>query len=508
MAEKTEQLYKKLLALSQESTTLSTIESVLSWDQETYMPAKGISLRSQQLELIAHLVHKHRTSPKFRKLLSALVDLETGTFTDTSLGEEKLANIREWRRDYLQTAKLPASFVKMFARTTSQAQHMWAEAKRSSNFKLFRPHLEKIVALNRKKADFLGFQEHPYDALLDLYEPGMTIRDLTPIFAKLKLALMNLLREITAKPTPHDDFLYKLYSPNQQMVFAHLLLKAMGFEPETSRLDLTMHPFCMGISPNDTRMTTHVHPENPMANFFAVLHEGGHGLYSVGRPMEHFGSPLCDSVSLGVDESQSRFWETVIGHSLPFWRNFFPLLQEHFSEQLGGIELETFHRAINIVRPSFIRIHADEVTYSMHIIIRFELEKALIEGTLKAKDIPEAWNEKMREYLGIEPKSDAEGCLQDIHWSMGAIGYFPTYTLGNLYAAQILAVFKKEHPQWESKIAKGELGFIREWLKEKIHRFGRRYPPKELMQKVTGKPLSEQPYIDYLEEKYRSLYNI
>ncbi|MBS3904494.1 MAG: carboxypeptidase M32 [Simkania sp.] len=508
MIDQHELAYKKILAHSLETTLLGSVESVLAWDQETYMPSAAIELRSKQLEMLAHLVHKHHTSPKFKKLLNSLIDLEHGTYATTSFTEGQLANLREWRRDYLKMAKLPSSFVKTFARTTSQAQHVWAEAKRTNRFDLFQPYLDKIILLNRKKANFLGFQEHPYDALIDLYEPDMTVRELTPIFARLKLALMTLLREIASKPAPHRDFLHKQYPPHQQMQFAHLLLKTMGFEPETSRLDLSMHPFCSCISPNDTRMTTHVHHEDPMANFFAVLHEGGHGLYGLGRPIEHFGSPLSESVSLGVDESQSRFWETIIGHSLPFWHYFFPLLEEQFPDQLGGIDLETFHRAINSVRPSLIRIHSDEVTYSLHIIIRFELEKALIEGSLKSKELPEAWNEKMREYLGVAPSQDSEGCLQDIHWSMGAMGYFPTYTLGNLYAAQIFSTFKKKYPQWETKVAQGDLRFIRDWLKSTLHCCGRLYPPRELMQKITGQPLNEQPYLDYLNEKFRSLYKL
>lgn len=507
MTSKFDKLYKKLKETSRETATLQAMQMLLEWDQETYMPSSSIDLRSKQLEMLAHLVHKSSTSKKFKKLLGSLVDLDVGTYASSDFNEEQIANLREWRRDYVRTAKLPASFVKKFANITSRAQHAWAEAKRTSSYKLFQPHLEKIVDLNRKKADLLGFHDHPYNALLNLYEPDMTVAELNPLFAKLKIALMNLLREIQTKPAPHSDFLYKYYAPQQQMAFAHLLLKEMGFPPERSRLDLSMHPFCNG-TPLDLRMTTHVHHEKPMANFFAVLHEGGHGLYCLGRPAEHFGEPLSESVSLGVDESQSRFWETYIGHSYPFWRSFYPMLQEEFSEQLGGVDLDSFYRAINYVHPSFIRIHADEVTYSLHIIVRFELEKAFIEGALKAKELPEAWNEKMREYLGIEPSKDSEGCLQDIHWSMGMMGYFPTYSLGNIYGAQLFQTMQKTFPDWENKIAHGDLAFLREWLKEKIHKHGRAYLPKELVQRATGQPLSEQPYIQYLETKFRKLYEL
>ncbi len=505
MSESPQALYKKILEISKEATVLASISGILEWDQETYMPPAAIGLRSQQIEMMAHLVHKHRISPRFKGALAKLIDLQTGTIAYDTLSQEQMAALREWRRDYLKTACLPAAFVKKLASTTSQALHAWADAKQHNRFRNFQPHLEKILTLLRKKADLLGFQEHPYDALLDLYEPEMTVGQLVPLFGRLKIALMTLLKNTQAKPRAHDQFLHQHYPPAAQMRFGQLLLKAMGFEAENSRLDQSMHPFCSGLAPSDTRMTTHIHEEIPMANFFAVLHEGGHGLYHQGLPEEHFGSPLGESVSLGIDESQSRWWETLIGHSYPFWQHFFPLLQEEFSEQLGGINLDTFYQAINIVRPSLIRIHADEVTYNLHIIIRFEIEKALIEGTLKTKEIPEVWNEKMREYLGVEPQSDSEGCLQDIHWAMGGIGYFPTYTLGNLYAAQLFETFCAQHPNWESRLHHGDLAFIRTWLEEKIYRFGRQYPPTELIQRATGHPLSEQPYIAYLTKKFNGI---
>jgi carboxypeptidase Taq len=500
-----ETLYKKLHAISKEIAVLSSASSILEWDQETYMPLGAISLRSSQLEMLANLTHKMRTGSRFKNALGQLIDIQNGDLVFETLPEEKNAALREWRRDYLRMVRLPASFVKSFSKTTSQAMHAWSDAKRNNTFRTFRPHLEKIVNLNRKKADYLGFQNHPYDALLDLYEPDMTVATLTPLFGRLKIALLELLKQISAQPQPRCEFLHAHYPAIGQMRFAHLLLKSMGFVQETSRLDESMHPFCIG-NPFDTRMTTHVHHEAPMANFFAVLHEGGHGLYAQGLPTEEFGSPLCESASLGIDESQSRFWETLIGHSRPFWHHFLPLLEEEFAEQIGGIDLDSFYRAINIVKPSYIRIHADEVTYSLHVIIRFEIEKSLIEGTMQVKELPEVWGEKMREYLGIQPRSDAEGCLQDIHWSMGAMGYFPTYTLGNIYSAQLREVFIQDHPDWEAKISRGELHFIREWLREKIHRCGRHYPPATLIQRATGSALSEIPYIHYLEKKFKALY--
>ncbi len=500
--------YNKLHALSKNMTLMNSIHTLLDWDQETYMPKEAISLRSQQIEIMASLVHRQRTSKGFAKALSALIDINTGEVVDSSLTAPQVAALREWRKDYVRAIKLPNAFVKQFAKTTSAASHAWVLAREHNDFKAFAPHLEKVVQLSRKKADILGFTEHPYDALLDLYEPEMKTSFLTPLFSKLKLSLTQLLKDISVKPAFSEDFLYRHCPRHNQLEFAHKILHKMGFSTATSRLDTSNHPFCSGMQPKDTRMTTRVHPDNIMSNIGAVLHEGGHGLYNMNLPMEQFGSPLGEQVSLGIDESQSRWWETLIGQSYSFWQAFFPLLQKEFPEQFGGVVLDDFYHAINSVKPGFIRIDADEVTYNLHIVVRFEIEKALIEGTLKVKEIPDAWNSKMREYLGISPEFAAQGCLQDIHWSLGYIGYFPTYTLGNLYSVQFFEVFEKAHPNWKEHVAAGALDFVRDWLKENIHQYGRQFSPGELCERVTGKSLSQEPYINYLTKKYRKLYNL
>lgn len=505
---KKKDVYSQLHELSKSTALLASIETLLDWDQETVMPKDAIHFRSLQIEMIASLVHKSKTSKSFAKLLNQLIDIETGEIQHSSLSLEQIAALREWRRDYIKANKLPNSFVKQFAKTISTACHAWKSAKHHNDFKEFAPHLEKVVSLCRKKADILGFKEHPYDALLDLYEPEMKTAFLIPLFTKLKHELTELLRSINASaPIPHD-FLRCHCPKYKQMNFAHTLLKKMGFHEGSSRLDLSAHPFCSSILPDDLRMTTRINPEDPFFSIFAVLHEGGHGLYALGRNKEQFGSPLAESLSLGIDESQSRWWETLIGQSHPFWEYFFPQLQAEFPDQFNNVYLDDFFRAINQVKPSLIRIEADEVTYNLHIIVRFEMEKALIEGSLKVRDVPEAWNEKMREYLGIAPQYDGEGCLQDIHWSLGYFGYFPTYTLGNLYASQFFTVFEKAFPQWKEKVSKGNLDFIREWLQENIHQYGRQYTPNDLCARVTGKPLSEEPFIRYLNNKYRTLYHL
>jgi carboxypeptidase Taq len=500
--------YEKLHAFSKNISLMNAIHSLLDWDQETYMPKDAIHLRSEQIEIMASLVHKQRTSKAFVKLLSSLIDLKTGEVTDSNLSSPQIAALREWRKDYLRSSKLPNAFVKQFAKTTSAACHVWQTAKEHNDFKAFAPYLEKVVSLSRKKADILGYTEHPYDALLDLYEPGMKTSFLIPLFSKLKLSLTTLLKEISVCPAFPADFLYRHCPRHKQLEIAHKILHKMGFHASTSRLDTSSHPFCTGMQPKDTRMTTKVHPENILFNIGAVMHEGGHGLYNMNLPVEHYGSPLGEQISLGIDESQSRLWETLIGQSLPFWQSFFPTLQAELPEQFANVQLEEFYAAMNQVKPSLIRIDSDEVSYNLHIIVRFEIEKGLIEGTVKVKEIPELWNSKMREYLGISPEFDGQGCLQDIHWSLGFIGYFPTYTLGNLYSVQFFEAFEKAHPNWKEHVAKGSLDFLRDWLKENIHRHGRQFTSDELCQRVTGKPLSQDPYVNYLTSKYRKLYRL
>lgn len=503
-----EKLYRKLHALSKTTYLMNAIHSLLDWDQETFMPKDAIELRSQQIEIMASLVHKQKTSKSFAKALSALIDIQTGDLVDTTLSAPQNAALREWREDYLRVVKLPNAFVKQFAKTTSAATHVWKTARDHNDFKAFSPYLEKVISLNRKKADLLGFSEHPYDALVDLYEPAMKTSVLTPLFGQLKMSLTQLLKDIAAKPQFPDEFLFRHCPRHKQLDFAHKILHKMGFHPSSSRLDTSAHPFCSGMQPKDTRMTTKIHPDNALFSIGAVLHEGGHGLYNMHLPIEHYGSPLAEHASMAMDESQSRWWETLMGQNRAFWQYFFPLLQEEFPEQFGNVTLDDFYHAINNVKPGFIRIDSDEVTYNLHIIIRFEIEKGLIEGTLKVKDVPDIWNSKMREYLGISPQYDGQGCLQDIHWSLGYIGYFPTYTLGNLYSVQFLEVFEKAHPNWKERVAQGSLDFIGDWLKENIHRHGRQFKPQELCQRISGKPLSHEPYVNYLTKKYRELYRL
>ncbi len=483
-------------------TVLASVQGLLEWDQETMMPKDGIELRASQIEVVADLLHKKKISKAFAKLLSSLIDLKSGRILDESLPHHQKAALREWRRDYLKSAKLPSPFVKKWAKTTSNSINTWTKAKEKSDFALFAPHLKKIVELSRKKAELLGYQDHPYDALLDQYEPGLTVAELTPLFDRLKVKLATLLDKISAKPQAPQDFLFGTFSAPKQMEFGFKILEALGFDKNNSRLDLAPHPFCNGLHPNETRMTTKIHPSSLLSSVFGVIHEAGHGVYNKGLSKEYFGTPLAESLSLGIDESQSRWWEMIVGHSRAFWVYFFPPLQNYFPEKLNGITLDQFYLAINNVSRSFVRIEADEVTYSLHIIVRFEIEKALIEGSMKVEDAPKRWNEKMQQYLKITPQNDAEGCLQDIHWSMGGFGYFPTYTLGNLYAAQFFKTFEKEHSNWKSLVERGDFKFMCDWLQKNIHQYGREYTASELVKRITGRALTEDDFINYLENKY------
>lgn len=499
--------FLEVLKLSKQQTILGSIHALLEWDQETYMPHGAIEYRSDHLETIASLAHKEKTSPAFAKALSKLIDLETGQITDPELSPQQQAAACQWRKDYNKAIKLPPDFVEEFAKASSLSLHAWSEAKRHNDFKIFAPHLEKIVTLSRKKADYLGYKEHPYDALLDLYEPEMTTADLTPLFTRLKTFLTRLVQEIKSKNNHPRECLLQDFPTHGQIHFSHTILQAMGFTPESSRLDLSAHPFCSALNPKDVRMTTRITPNQPLSCLFSVIHEAGHGIYEAQLNESMYGTPLCESISLGMHESQSRLWETFIGKSYSFWQHFYPLMQKEFPIQLGGVPLDTFFLAANYVEPSLIRVESDEVTYCLHVILRFEIEKALIDGSLEVKDLPTVWNTKMREYLGISPTSDGEGCLQDIHWSMGSIGYFPTYALGNLCAAQIFETFEETHPHWRDEVSKGKLLFIRKWLKEQLHQYGRQYSSQEIMTKISGKKLTETAYTDYLEKKFQKIYS-
>ena len=501
----TQQDYKKLHAISTQTRVLSGISSHLQWDQETYMPQGAAGIRAEQLKLLAGMIHKEKTGAKFGKALAKLIDIPTGNVLGNSLEPAQKAALREWRRDYMRDTALPVKFMKDFAKLSSQAQLVWRDAKKENAFNRFAPYLEKMVSMNRKAADYLKAKEHPYDALLDYYEPESTSRHIGALFGNLREAIVPLLKKIQVAKPIDDKMLEGDFHPMLQLQLGTALLQKIGFDTNKGRLDTSAHPFSSASHPDDSRITTRLSSHSLVNNISTILHEAGHGLYEMGLPTNEYGTPLGEAVSLGVHESQSRWWETRIGHSKAFWSFFLPIIQNQF-DQYKQVSLDQVYRAVNKVTPSFIRVEADEVTYPLHVILRFEMEKALVEGSLKVRDVPEAWNSKMKELLGIVPPDNRRGCLQDVHWSMGLMGYFPTYVLGNMYAAQFFQKFSQEYPDWEQRIAQGEFEFMKEWLSKHIWKLGRQYTPHELIQHVAKQPFSADPYTHYLSKKYGEIY--
>jgi carboxypeptidase Taq len=504
--ETAEKNYADLLKLSHHARVLVGISHLLDWDQETYMPPGASGIRSVQLATLAGLIHEQKSGKKFKSALEKLIDLKTGEVIGKGLSPEKKAALKQWRRDYINENALPKTFVTEFAKLSSQAVLAWREAKKENSFPKFAPFLEKIVSMCRKKADYLGYQDNPYDALLDIYEPEMKTKQVAKIFSSLKASIADILKKVSKSKQIDDSFLHGNFPSDKQLEFAHLILKNMGYGPDHGRVDISTHPFSSSSHPTDSRITTRFHKTSLISCISVILHEAGHALYEMGLPTEHYGSPLGDSISLGMHESQSRWWETRIGQSKPFWQHYLPLLKKTFKGKFDSVSLDTFYKAINKVEPSLIRVEADEVTYPLHVILRFELECALINGTLAIREIPEAWNAKMKTLLGITPKTNAEGCLQDIHWSMGGFGYFPTYTLGNIYASQLFEPFTNHHPDWEKRVASGDLLFITKWLNETVHKYGKRYTSQEILKRAAGKECDPLPYINYLQKKYKNIY--
>jgi len=478
---------------------MQSIEMLLDWDTETFLPDDAIPVRAEQKELMASLIHKQRTSAPFKKALSSLINLETGEILGKDLDSDQKACLKGWRRDYHHAKALPASFIKAEAHHIAQCSNIWSKAKKEDDFATFQPHLEKMVKLMQQRAEYLGYKNHPYDALLDLYEPEMGTKELDPLFKELKHPLIQIMKGQKVKDFP---FLHGSFETKKQLEFSETITKAMGLSNKKTRLDLSSHPFCTGIHPNDVRMTTHITPSGCMQPLLAVMHEAGHGLYEMNLPEKHFGSPLCEYLSMGIHESQSKIWETCIGMSKEFWHYWFPKLQETFPDNFANVSLNEFCHSINQVKPSLIRIYADEVTYSLHVMLRYELEKGLIDGSIKVRDLPTLWNEKMHDLFGITPPSDQQGCLQDIHWSLGLFGYFPSYALGNLYSAQLFESMKKAHPDYKEQLQQGKLTFVTTWLKENVHQHGKRYTPKELIKHATGSELSAKPFLNYIKDKY------
>jgi carboxypeptidase Taq len=494
-----EQAYDELVRLSRDETVLSSCLELLQWDAEIYMPRAGVDHRGEQMALVAGLVHDRATNPRYDELLGTI---EASLVSDPE--SPQAVNVREIRRDFDRERRKPRRLVEEWARVTALASQAWAEARTNDDFKAFTPWLERIFALAREKADAVGWVGDRYDGLLDEFEPGMTTDRVSALFKDLEaplVALVASLRDESA--TAPVDVLTREFPVDRQPPFLEGVAAAIGFNLESGRLDVAQHPFCTMIGPGDVRIALRYFPRNFYRGLFALLHECGHALYDQGLDREHYGTPMGEPVSLGVHESQSRLWENYVGRSHGFWRYFYPQLKSTFPEALNDVSLEEFRRAINHVSPGLIRIEADEVTYNLHVMVRFDLERALLAGDLRTADLPGAWSELYERRLGITPKDDRTGCLQDIHWADGLIGYFPTYTLGNVYAAQLFAAAEREIGPLEEAFASGEFRTLREWLGEKVHRHGQRYPAAAIIERVTGSAPDPSALIESLSHRYR-----
>lgn len=500
MEEKLAQLKTKLAELAD----LGGAAALLGWDQQTYMPSGAAEMRGNQQAIVARILQEWATAPELGKLIE---DLKPYAETlDPDSDDARL--IKVTAKDYAKATCVPTEYVVEFNQVTAMAQQAWIEARQKSDFSIFQPHLEKIVELRRRYATFFPKVEHPYDALLDDFEPGMKTEDVKAIFAALRPQQVELIQAIANKPQLDDSFLHQAFEDKKQWDFGVEVMTKFGFDWEHGRQDRSTHPFTGGANRLDIRLTTRIDPNFLPSGLFGTMHECGHALHGQGSAPELDRTGLDGSASLAIGESQSRLWENLVGRSLPFWQHFYPRLQEVFPSQLANVSLDKFYKGINKVEPSLVRVEADEATYNLHIMLRLEIEIAIIEGKLAVKDLPEYWNNKMQEYLGITPSNDAKGVLQDIHWSFGAFGYFSTYALGNLVSAQLWEKINQDIPNLDDQIRSGKFEALLAWLREKIHNPGRKFEPQEVVQKATGSKIDSAPYVRYLKNKYSNIYGL
>lgn len=476
--------------------------SVLAWDQETYMPRGAVETRAAQLSTLERLIHERASSPEVGDLIAAAEAEVSGL--DPESVDVRLVSVA--RRDYDRATKIPPKLIATIAETTARAMPAWSEAKRANDFAAFAPHLEKIVALNVEKAESVGYGDDLYDALLDEYEPEMKTAVVERLFADLRAELVPIVMKIAEAPAPDTGFLHQRFEDSRQWEFGMRVIHDFGYDFTRGRQDRSAHPFTIHFSADDVRITTRVHEDYFPAAFFGTLHEAGHGLYEQGIDPELKRSPLARGTSLGVHESQSRLWENQVGRSREFWVGYYADLQQVFPDALKSVSLDAFYRAINFVEPSLIRVESDEVTYNLHIMLRFELERAMLAGDVTMKDLPGAWRERMSDYLGVAPEDDTTGVLQDVHWSMGAFGYFPTYTLGNLMSAQIFGAIRAEIEDVDEQVAARRFEPILDWLRQKVHRPGRTYSAPEILERATGQTLDSSPWLTYIKGKFGRIY--
>lgn len=492
-------LYSTYQSITQKAADLNYAAAVLGWDQETYMPLKGFSARGRQLATLSAQAHALLTSESYKNLLLELAGRD-------GLDNCQAANVRLSLEDFEKAARLSEAFVEELTQASSTAFQAWIAARRANDFQLYVPQLEQMIALKKKQADLYGYAAHPYDALLDDYEKGATVAQLDPLFQTIRKELSPLLQVISARPQVKDDFFYKHFEKESQWQFSLEVLRSMGFDFDAGRQDYSEHPFTTSFAATDVRITTRVQEENLASLLWSSIHEGGHALYEQGLPESEYGMPLGSAASLSIHESQSRLWENCVGRGLPFWKYFYPRLQQRFPKALAHISLEEFYCGMNKVEASLIRTEADELSYHFHVMVRYELEKSLLEGSLKVNELRDAWNAKYEHLLGIRPQDDVQGILQDVHWSHGSFGYFPTYSLGSFYAAQFWQQAQQDLPELLNQMIAGDFSTLKKWLHEKVHVHGRSFRSEELCKRITGRSLDFNAFLLYAKEKYAVIY--
>jgi carboxypeptidase Taq len=478
--------------------------AVLGWDQETYMPRGGVEDRASQLATLRRLAHERATSDETARLLERAESEVAGLAYDS----DEASLVRVARRDFEESVRIPAELVVELAKARTHARPVWQEARRAGDWSLFAPRMQVTVDLSRRLAEALGYEDRPHDALVRLNEPGMTTARLEVLFAELKAAIVPLVREVAQRAERVDNSVMDRPCDEQrQMPFAAQVIGSLGYDFQRGRQDLSAHPFCTSFGPGDVRLTTRTGPTLRDSCLFSSIHESGHGMYNQGVPRSLDRNPLWGGASAGVHESQSRLWENLVGRGRPFWDWCFPRLRAAFPESLNGVDADGFWRACNRVRPSYIRVDSDEVTYNLHILLRFEVENELLEGRLSVADVPEAWNARLRDYLGLDPPPPHDGPLQDIHWTSG-LGGFSGYTLGNLIGAQLMVTARRDMPDMDGHLAEGEFAPLLAWLRDHVHRHGRKFTPDELVERATGEPITPAPWIAYVREKFKGLYGL
>ncbi len=488
--------YQNLIQRSKEIALYSSTSALLGWDQETCIPKKGLNYRAEQCAFLGGKAHSLFTDPQVGDWISCCEN--EGSFADPV----ELANLREWRWSYDRAVKLSPEFIEEAERVRSHAMSAWAESRKTNDFNIFAPYLEKIIKINQMKAESYGYSEHPYDALIEGYERGSKTKNIKQLFDRLKPELREIGQAAARKSENSSSQILKANYPiNAQKEFNYEIAESFGFDFEGGRIDEAVHPFCSGIAPGDTRLTTRYDIEDFSSSLYGVLHEVGHGLYEQGLPVEKFATPSGNSISLGIHESQSRLWENHVGRAPSFWNFWYPKATKYFPS-LENISREEIIYSTLRSEPSFIRVEADEATYDLHIILRFEIEKELISGDLKVADLPECWNAKFKEFFGLCVENDADGCLQDIHWSMGALGYFPTYTIGNLGAAQLYSKAIEDEPEILTELNEGKYTKLLDWLRINIHSKGSLLLPDDLIKEATGENLSESHHLEHLKRRY------